>query len=168
DVARSYLNALQADRALKREALRDICFSAAVKRSHHEFRLALVAGSKSELVDELEVFLRGESRFNFSTARKSEELSRPIFVCSGMGQQWWAMGRELLEQEPVFRRVVEEVNDLLSQLSGWSLLDKLRADEKASLIQTDPFRSTRDFRRAGRIGRTVAVMGYRTCGCCGP
>ncbi len=54
---------------------------------------------------------------------------RPVFVCSGMGQQWWAMGRELLTQEPVYRRAVEEVSDLFGQLAGWSLLDKLTADE---------------------------------------
>ena len=56
--------------------------------------------------------------------------SKPVFVCSGMGQQWWAMGRELLAQEPVFRRAVEEVSDLFGQLAGWSLLDKLTADEQ--------------------------------------
>ena len=52
-----------------------------------------------------------------------------------MGQQWWAMGRELLAQEPVFRRALEEVSDLFGGLAGWSLLDKLTADEQASRIQ---------------------------------
>ena len=58
-----------------------------------------------------------------------------MFVCSGMGQQWWAMGRELLAQEPVFRRALEEVSELFGELAGWSLLDKLTADEQASRIQ---------------------------------
>ena len=30
-----------------------------------------------------------------------------MFVCSGMGQQWWAMGRELLAREPLFRITAE-------------------------------------------------------------
>ena len=64
DVARSYLRALRDERGLRREALRDICFSAGVKRSHHEFRLALVAHDKAELVEQLEAFLAGESRAN--------------------------------------------------------------------------------------------------------
>ena len=52
-----------------------------------------------------------------------------------MGQQWWAMGRELLAQEPIYRRAIEEVSDLFGRLAGWSLLDKLTADEKSSQIQ---------------------------------
>ena len=125
---------------LKRAALRDICFSAGVKRSHHEFRLALVAHDNAELVEQLEAFLRGEDRANCSTGRTSERCRRsPVFVCSGMGQQWWAMGRELLAQEPVYRRAVEEVSDLFGPLAGWSLLDKLTADEKSSQIQETRF-----------------------------
>jgi acyl transferase domain-containing protein len=34
---------------------------------------------------------------------------------SGQGPQWWGMGRELMQQEPVFRRVIEcIVNGLIS------------------------------------------------------
>ncbi len=135
DLARSYLNLLGDERGLKRAALRDICFSAATKRSHHEHRLALVAHDKAELVEQLDAFLRGEARANSSSGRKSSEPSRPVFVCSGMGQQWWGMGRELLAQEPVYRRAIEEVSDLFGPLAGWSLLDKLTADEKSSQIQ---------------------------------
>ena len=135
DVARSYLRAIRDEHGLRREALRDICFSAGVKRSHHEFRLALVGHDNAELAEQLEAFLAGESRANTSNGRISGTPSNPVFVCSGMGQQWWAMGRELLAQEPVFRRALEEVSDLFGGLSGWSLLDKLTADEQASRIQ---------------------------------
>ena len=106
-----------------------------MKRSHHEFRLALVGHDNAELTEQLEAFLAGESRANTSNGRISGTPSNPVFVCSGMGQQWWAMGRELLAQEPVFRRALEEVSDLFGGLAGWSLLDKLTADEQASRIQ---------------------------------
>jgi acyl transferase domain-containing protein/acyl carrier protein/phospholipid N-methyltransferase len=135
DLARSYLNSLRAERGLQQAALRDICFSAGLKRSHHEFRLALVAHDQAELVEQLEAFLRGEARANSSSGRKSDEPSRPVFVCSGMGQQWWAMGRELLAQEPVYRQAIEEVSDLYSRLAGWSLRDEVTANEKNSRIQ---------------------------------
>jgi amino acid adenylation domain-containing protein len=138
DLARSYLSSLQQERGLKRAALRDICFSASVKRTHHDFRLALVAHDKAELVEPLEAFLRGEERANRSSGRKSGEPPSPVFVCSGMGQQWWAMGRELLTQEPVYRHAIEEVGDLFGPLAGWSLLDKLTANENSSQIhETD-------------------------------
>jgi acyl transferase domain-containing protein/NADPH:quinone reductase-like Zn-dependent oxidoreductase/acyl carrier protein len=139
DLARSYLSALGEQGSLKHATLRNICFSAGVKRSHHEFRLALVAHDKAELQDQLDAYLRGEARANSSTGHISGAPSKPVFVCSGMGQQWWAMGRELLEREPVYRRAIEEVNDLFGQIANWSLVDKLTADEKASQIQETRF-----------------------------
>ncbi|HEX2494736.1 MAG TPA: type I polyketide synthase, partial [Steroidobacter sp.] len=135
DLARSYVSALGDKRGLRRETLRDICFSAGVKRSHHEFRLALVAHDHAELVGQLEAFVAGETRANTSTGRTSATALNPVFVCSGMGQQWWAMGRELLAQEPVFRRAIEEVSELFDRLAGWSLLHELTADERTSRIQ---------------------------------
>jgi acyl transferase domain-containing protein len=95
----------------------------------------LVAHDRAELSEQLEASLRGEDRANCSTGRTSSMPLEPVFVCSGMGQQWWAMGRELLSQEPAFRRAVEEVNELFGSLAGWSLLEKLTADETASQVQ---------------------------------
>ena len=134
DLARSYLDALR-EGELKCEALRDICFSASVKRSHHDFRLALVAHDHAELVDQLEGYLCGEQRINCSSGRASNMPHGPVFVCSGMGQQWWAMGRELLSEEPVFRDAIEEVSELFASLADWSLLEKLTADERDSELQ---------------------------------
>jgi acyl transferase domain-containing protein/NADPH:quinone reductase-like Zn-dependent oxidoreductase/acyl carrier protein len=134
DLARSYLSSLGNERGLMHATLRDICFSAGAKRSHHEFRLALAAHDKAELAEQLEAFLWGEARANSSIGRKSDAPSRPVFVCSGMGQQWWAMGRELLAHEPVYRQTIERVSDLFGVHSGWSLLDKLTADETSSRI----------------------------------
>ena len=41
----------------------------------------------------------GTARLRTTTGRATGAPSRPVFVCSGMGQQWWAMGRELLAHE---------------------------------------------------------------------
>jgi len=134
DLARSYLNALRDERALQHAALRDICFSASVKRSHHDYRAAFVAHDKAELAEQLEAMVRGETGASNSLRSNPQHRSGPVFVCSGMGQQWWAMGRELLTQEPVYRRAVEEVNEIFRLLAGWSLLDEIIADETNSRI----------------------------------
>ena len=55
---------------------------------------------------------------------------RLAFVFSGQGPQWWAMGRELLEREPVFRAKVEEIDRLLSQQADWSLLAELTVENE--------------------------------------
>ena len=60
------------------------------------------------------------------------------FVFTGMGPQWWRMGRQLMREEAVFRAAVEEVDALLRPLAGWSLLEELAAEEEASRItETD-------------------------------
>ena len=57
--------------------------------------------------------------------------SRPIFVYSGMGPQWWAMGRELLDSEPPFRDTVHQCDAILRKFTQeWSLLTELTADEQ--------------------------------------
>src|SRR5262249_15037116 len=58
---------------------------------------------------------------------------------SGMGQQWWAMGRQLLVHEPTYRRAVEDIDDLFGQWGGWSLVEKLTAHEHRSEIQQTQF-----------------------------
>jgi acyl transferase domain-containing protein/short-subunit dehydrogenase/acyl carrier protein len=135
ELARSYMNALLDDRGLKTAILRDLCFSASVKRSHHEFRRAFVAHETAELAEQLQAFLREEGRAESSSDRKSEAQPGPVFVCTGMGQQWWAMGRELLAQEPTYRQAVERVDAVYARLAGWSLLREMTADEKVSRIQ---------------------------------
>ena len=57
-----------------------------------------------------------------------------VFVFSGMGQQWWAMGRELFHEEPVFREVIEQCDELLRPYTGWSLKEQLLADQASSRI----------------------------------
>ena len=45
------------------------------------------------------------------------------------------MGRELLENEPVFRQTIERCDALLRQHADWSLLAELTADEASSRLQ---------------------------------
>jgi amino acid adenylation domain-containing protein len=116
-------------------ALPDLCYTAAARRSHHEYRLALVAASTAEVRGQLESFLAGEQRAGMMEGRSTRQHEPKLaFVFSGMGPQWWGMGRQLLEQEPVFRDALEECDRILRPLSGWSLLGALTADEQRSRV----------------------------------
>ena len=57
-----------------------------------------------------------------------------MFVCSGQGPQWWAMGRELMRTEPAFFETMDRCDRLLRKLGGWSLLRELAAEESQSRI----------------------------------
>jgi acyl transferase domain-containing protein/aryl carrier-like protein len=114
----------------------NIAYSASLRRSHHDQRLALVAKSKAEAVAHLSAFLEEEPRSSVTTGRTMPNGERKtVFVCSGMGPQWWAMGRELLNTEPVFRASVERCDAEFKRYADWSILDALLASEEESRME---------------------------------
>ena len=113
--------------------LPDIVYSASLRRSHHDHRLALVAHSKEEAIARLDAFLADEPRAGTSTGRVPlNDRAQTVFVCAGMGPQWWGMGRDLLEHEPVFRASIERCAAEFSRYTGWSLLDVFTVPEESS------------------------------------
>src|SRR6185437_13060294 len=114
-------------------SLHDLAANAALRRSHHDHRLALVAHSREELAEHLAAFAAGQPAPGASAERATAgQRPRLAFVCSGQGPQWWAMGRPLLEQEPIFRAVIQRCDEIVRRLGSWSLLDELNADEAHS------------------------------------
>ncbi len=64
--------------------------------------------------------------------RKAAGPPSLAFVFSGMGPQWWAMGRQLAAEEPVFAKALERCDEIFEPLSGWSLRAELQRDEADS------------------------------------
>src|SRR5262249_31016825 len=61
DLARAYIERLRASSAPETQApspLADLCYSASVRRSHHDHRLALVGQTHEQLADRLEAWLQ--------------------------------------------------------------------------------------------------------------
>lgn len=67
-------------------------------------------------------------------ATEPSPTPRIAFVFSGMGPQWWGMGRRLAAEEPVFREALERCDAALRPVAGWSLLDELGRDEWTSRV----------------------------------
>ena len=134
DTARAYVGFLRGEEGAD-SPLEDVCYTAGVRRTHHAHRLALVGGSREQLVEHLEAYLEGESRPGMSSGRKLGDLRRKlVFVFSGQGSQWVGMGRELLEQEPAFREAMERCDRAIREYTGWSVLEELAADEARSRL----------------------------------
>ena len=79
----------------------------------------------------------------------------PVWVFSGQGSQWAAMGAELLATEPVFAATVAEVEPLIARESGFSVTEAMSAPETVTgidRIQPDPVH------HAGRAGRHDEVI----------
>lgn len=116
--------------------LREMCYTAALRRTHHDHRLSIVFNSWDELVDQLGVYLRGEEQAGLSAGRKHlNRRPKVAFVFSGQGPQWWGMGRELLQREPRCRAVIEQIDGMLQEAGAqWSLLDEMNASEADSRL----------------------------------
>ena len=111
----------------------DIVYSVSQHRSHHDHRLAVVAHSKAEAITNLDAFLADKPRLGTTTGRVPlNDHPKTAFVFSGMGPQWWAMGRDLLEHEPVFRASIERSAAEFQRYTDWSLLDAFTVSEANS------------------------------------
>ncbi|MBA2679850.1 MAG: acyltransferase domain-containing protein, partial [Ktedonobacteraceae bacterium] len=112
-------------------SLQDLCYTASVRRSHLKQRFYLVGNSYQELADSLSLYLQGEGDI-FSPAREkaaaSSQNSKLIWVFGGQGTQWAGMARQMLLRWPLVRQHLERCDQLISTLTGWSLLDVLTDD----------------------------------------
>ena len=111
-------------------ALDDLCYAASRRRSLHHHRLAVIAHSRKELCDNLHAFLQGEQNPDlFIGNGLADQKRKLVFVFSGQGGQWYGMGRELINREPVFYSAIDKIDHIIRSRFGWSLMNVLRDDE---------------------------------------
>ncbi|WP_329612059.1 amino acid adenylation domain-containing protein [Streptomyces brevispora] len=114
-------------------ALADLGHTLAHRRQHLESRLSVVYSSQESLHEALDTYLRGEPHPRVVQGRQLDAPDRRlVWVFTGMGPQWWAMGRGLLDSEPVFRDVVTACDREIRKVAGWSLMDEMSADQGRS------------------------------------
>jgi acyl transferase domain-containing protein len=138
--------------------LRDICHTASQRRAHHQqSRLSIVSHSHEELDEQLGAFIQAEPRRGVASGQMvtTGRRCRVVFVYPGHGAQWWAMGRQLLAEEAVFRTALEECDTLIRQAAGWSLLKELMADEDESRLDADNVEITQVSLFAVQVGLTA-------------
>lgn len=118
--------------------LSDMVYSASCRRGHHAHRLAAIGASWEELRGQLQAFVgQGVGEWSASGKRSDEAGQRPVFVYTGMGPQWWAMGQELYQHEAVYRTTVEECDAIFKTIAGWSILEEmLKGEEHSRMADT--------------------------------
>jgi acyl transferase domain-containing protein/NADPH:quinone reductase-like Zn-dependent oxidoreductase len=106
--------------------LYNLSYTLAARRSHHDFRSSVVASSLSELSTQLSKPVPKSKR----SSRRDQNL---VFVFTGQGAQWPAMGIQLLSH-PVFERSVRASREYL-QLHGceWDALEELRKTDDSNI-----------------------------------
>ena len=62
----------------------------------------------------------------------------PVWVFSGQGSQWAAMGAVLIASEPVFAATVAELEPLIAQEAGFSVTEAMLAPDTVTGIRVQP------------------------------
>lgn len=133
------LYASQLDGVASQAALHDLLHSATHRRSFHRHRVCVAGANASELSEQLRQFASGDpSPMAHNDQTRTATDSPLVFVCTGMGPQWHAMGMALYECEPVFRAFIDRADQLFTRLSGWSLLAEMQKEGSTSrMAQTE-------------------------------
>ncbi|MDX3746844.1 type I polyketide synthase [Streptomyces sp. AK08-02] len=116
------------------ESLPDLAAALASRRAVLSERAVVAAGSRGEALAGLRALARGESSPVVVTGG-GVAAGRTVLVFPGQGSQWAGMGRELLDSSPVFAERIAECAAALDRWVDWSLVDVLRGDVPAELLE---------------------------------
>ncbi|MBO0514009.1 acyltransferase domain-containing protein, partial [Streptomyces beijiangensis] len=117
--------------------LAGLLHSAAVRRTHHDYRLAVVGETGRDLAESLDAHLCGDSRPG--TAAGDVLGGRPariVHAFSGQGSQWPGMGMDLYRTQPLVREALDECDALVREFGGWSLLEEIARTDNSRLAET--------------------------------
>ncbi|MGC2653059.1 MAG: type I polyketide synthase, partial [Mycobacterium sp.] len=107
-------------------ALPDLAYTLARRRGHRPVRTVVQAGTARELAIALREVADGETPYESVVGQADRG---PVWVFSGQGSQWAAMGADLLANEPVFARTVAEAEPLIARESGFSVTEAMSSPE---------------------------------------
>lgn len=115
--------------------LDDMLHTAVWRREQHPERLVIGFDSKESLLERLALAENGENGPGIGKGRAQNGAEGVVFVYTGMGPQWWAMGRQLLAEEAVFRKAAVEADYAFKKQAGFSILDEMMKNEDVSRME---------------------------------
>jgi polyketide synthase 5 len=106
--------------------LPDLAYTLARRRAHRPVRTAVIAGNRPELAEALREIADGDTPY---PAAVGQDDRGPVWVFSGQGSQWAAMGADLLATEPVFAATVAQAEPVIAHESGFSVTEAISAPQ---------------------------------------
>ncbi|UJR11638.1 hypothetical protein I4U23_015819 [Adineta vaga] len=126
-----------------------LCYKLLLKRNtNFSHRASFIFSNNEEFKNQISVSLSHVDTNNINgtpgsvfcqikQSHASQVHQNICFVYCGTGPQWWKMGRELYNSEPVFRKWIDKISKELQKLTTeWSLIEELInvQNEKSSHI----------------------------------
>ncbi|MGX1773327.1 SDR family NAD(P)-dependent oxidoreductase [Nocardia brasiliensis] len=129
------------------------------RRAHHPLRAAFAYRDSDDLRTQLIEFAGGGGQ---TASRAPADLGTdPVFVYSGMGPQWWGMGRGLLRAGGRFAAVAHEIDAVFRPIAEWSIIAELLRDEADSRITGTAFAQPANFLVQVALTAELAELGIR-------
>lgn len=104
----------------------DVAYTMNTGRSDFPHRVAITADNRPSLLERLDAIAAGDTAETSGTAC---EKPRVAWLFTGQGSQRAAMGLELYNSEPIFRRVIDRCDAVLANQGVDSLIEVLRAED---------------------------------------
>ena len=133
ELAGAYANLIEQQ---PEQSIADIAYSAVTTREWLPHRLAVSAGSKDELLNKLRRIALGDTVSGAVRETSLPEAGGIGFVYSGNGSQWRGMGRQLLAQSPQFAARFTELDALMREPAGFSLLEAILSTDPETIADT--------------------------------
>ncbi len=132
DLAQKYIDLLARNPNID---LASLCSTAALGRNQFEERLSVVTNSVVSLKSSLTKWLASEEVPGINSNR-IKDSSGLAFLFSGQGSQFAGMGKQLYDSQPVFKRVVDHCEKILSSYLDLSLTSVIWGENQAKLNET--------------------------------
>lgn len=97
-------------------------YTAAQRSHHHQHRLGLAVTSLEDAIHQINIAISGEVKRSHCVENvvRSIPNQKVVFVFSGMGTQWWGMGRELMQSTKVFAATIRVSQGVWELMFIWS------------------------------------------------
>lgn len=125
------------------------------RRAHHRHRAGVAFTDSTELTERLRQISSGAAPVG-SVVDNSAGL---VFVFSGMGTQWWAMGRDLLNAGGIFAAEAARIDAAFQEIADWSIVAELLRPEEDSRVTSTAVAQPATFLLQVALTRELAQFG---------
>lgn len=144
------------------EELYHLAYGSAERRERHAHQAMVVYATPEQLRERLQKQLeQAATEGVYLEQRQAPESLSLVWVITGMGPQWWAMGHELYRTEPVYRDAIDKIDQEFSKLVDWSLKDEMFAAEADSKMGETWLAQTANFAVQVALGELWLSFGIQ-------